>query len=138
MTMRSFLFKAGALYVLGRIAREITMDDVKKWSRAVRDVTPADMRRFAVDTSDSALLRLGLVRAATVPSSTLLVLGGFTAGAALGAGLMYLIGSEQGKQFRGKITERVRRGNGYRTQSNIGTETGIGGMQGGAAGGSSL
>ena len=48
---------------------------------------------------------MGLQRASTVPSSTVLVLSGFAAGAIVGAGVTFLFYSEQGKDVRGKIAE---------------------------------
>ncbi|MCZ7680300.1 MAG: hypothetical protein M5U28_16645 [Sandaracinaceae bacterium] len=101
MSLTSTLLKAGALYALGRFTANVTADDVKK----VTGISGEDLRRYGIDRADALLGTLGLQRQATVPSSTLLVLSGFAAGAIVGAGATFLFYSEQGKDVRRKIAE---------------------------------
>lgn len=101
MSLTSTLLKAGALYALGRFTANVTADDVKK----VTGISGEDLRRYGIDRADALLGTVGLQRQATVPSSTLLVLSGFAAGAIVGAGATFLFYSEQGKDVRRKIAE---------------------------------
>lgn len=101
MSLTSTLLKAGALYALGRFTTNITADDVKK----VTGISGEDLRRYGLDRADALLGTLGLARQASVPSSTLLVLSGFAAGAVVGAGVTFLFYSEQGKDVRKKVAE---------------------------------
>lgn len=101
MSLTSTLLKAGALYALGRFTANVTADDVKK----VTGISGEDLRRYGLDRADTLLNTLGLQRQATVPSSTLLVLSGFAAGAVVGAGVTFLFYSEQGKDVRRKVAE---------------------------------
>src|SRR5262245_45714258 len=101
MSLTSTLLKAGALYALGRFTANVTSEDVKK----VTGISGEDLRRYGLDRGDALLGVMGLQRQATVPSSTLLVLSGFAAGAVVGAGVTFLFYSEQGKDVRAKIAE---------------------------------
>lgn len=101
MSLTSTLLKAGALYAIGRFTANVTADDVKK----VTGITGEDLRRYGLDRADALLQTIGLQRQATVPSSTLLVLSGFAAGAIVGSGVTFLFYSEQGKDVRRKIAE---------------------------------
>lgn len=101
MSLTSTILKAGALYALGRMTTNISADDVQK----VTGLTGDDVKRYGLDRADALLTQVGLQRAATVPSSTLLVLSGFAAGAVVGAGATFLFYSEQGKDVRKKIAE---------------------------------
>lgn len=101
MSLTSTLLKAGALYALGRYATNIKPEDVEKFTGISGD----DLKRFGLDRADAVLSTIGLQRAATVPSSTVLVLSGFAAGALVGAGVTFLFFSEQGKEVRTKIGE---------------------------------
>lgn len=101
MSLTSTLLKAGALYAFGRFTANVTADDVKK----VTGISTEDLRRYGLDRADALLHTIGLQRQASVPSSTLLVLSGFAAGAIVGAGATFLFYSEQGKDVRRKIAE---------------------------------
>lgn len=101
MNLTSTLLKAGALYALGRFTSNVTADDVKK----VTGISGDDLRRYGLDRADALLHTIGLTRQASVPSSTVLVLSGFAAGAIVGAGVTFLFYSEQGKDVRRKVTE---------------------------------
>ncbi len=101
MNLTSTLLKAGALYALGRFTTNVTADDVKK----VTGISGDDVRRYGLDRADALLHTIGLTRQASVPSSTVLVLSGFTAGAIVGAGVTFLFYSEQGKDVRRKVAE---------------------------------
>lgn len=101
MNLTSTLLKAGALYALGRFTSNVTADDVKK----VTGISGDDVRRYGLDRADALLHTIGLTRQASVPSSTVLVLSGFTAGAIVGAGVTFLFYSEQGKDVRRKVAE---------------------------------
>lgn len=101
MSLTNTLLKAGALYALGRFTTNINADDVKK----VTGISSEDLRRYGLDRADALLQTIGLQRQATVPSSTVLVLSGFAAGAIVGAGMTFLFYSEQGKDVRRKIVE---------------------------------
>ena len=101
MNLTSTLLKAGALYALGRFTSNVTAEDVKK----VTGISGDDVRRYGLDRADALLHAIGLTRQASVPSSTVLVLSGFAAGAIVGAGVTFLFYSEQGKDVRRKVTE---------------------------------
>ncbi len=101
MSLTNTLLKAGALYALGRFTTNISADDVKK----VTGISGDDLKRYGLDRADALLGTLGLQRQASVPSSTVLVLSGFAAGAIVGAGMTFLFYSEQGKDVRKKIVE---------------------------------
>ncbi len=101
MSLTSTLLKAGALYALGRFTSNVTAEDVKK----VTGISGEDLRRYGIDRADALLNVMGLQRQASVPSSTLLVLSGFAAGAIVGAGATFLFYSEQGKEVRRKVAE---------------------------------
>lgn len=101
MSLTSTLLKAGALYALGRFTANVSAEDVKK----VTGISGEDLKRYGVDRADALLGVMGLQRQATVPSSTLLVLSGFAAGAIVGAGATFLFYSEQGKDVRRKVAE---------------------------------
>lgn len=101
MSLTNTLLKAGALYALGRFTTNISADDVKK----VTGISSEDLRRYGLDRADALLNTIGLQRQASVPSSTVLVLSGFAAGAIVGAGMTFLFYSEQGKDVRKKVVE---------------------------------
>lgn len=101
------LLKAGALYALGRFTANISADDIKK----VTGLSGEDLRRYGLDRADALLAALGLQRQAAVPSSTVLVLSGFAAGAIVGAGVTFLFYSEQGKDVRRKVAEYFSKSN---------------------------
>ena len=101
MSLTNSLIKAGALYALGRFASNVKGEDVA----AATGISGDDLRRYGLDRADALLGQVGLQRQATVPSSTILVLSGFAAGAIVGAGVTFLFYSEQGKDVRGKIAE---------------------------------
>lgn len=101
MSLTSTLLKAGAIYALGRLTANVTADDIKK----ITGISGEDLKRYGLNRADALLDLLGLQRQATVPSSTLLVLSGFAAGAVVGAGVTFLFYSEQGKEVRRKIAE---------------------------------
>jgi hypothetical protein len=101
MSLTSTILKAGALYALGRFTANVSADDVKK----VTGISGEDLRRYGLDRADSLLGVMGLQRQATVPSSTIMVLSGFAAGAVVGAGVTFLFYSEQGKDVRRKVAE---------------------------------
>ena len=101
MSLTSTILKAGALYALGRFASNVSAEDVER----VTGITSDDVKRYGMDRADAALHAMGLQRASTVPSSTVLVLSGFAAGAIVGAGVTFLFYSEQGKDVRQKIGE---------------------------------
>lgn len=107
MNLTSTLLKAGALYALGRFTSNVSAEDVKK----VTGISGDDLRRYGLDRADALLGTLGLQRQASVPSSTVLVLSGFTAGAIVGAGVTFLFYSEQGKDVRRKVAEYFSRSN---------------------------
>lgn len=106
MSLTSTLLKAGALYALGRFTANVTADDVKK----VTGISGEDLRKYGLDRADALLNVMGLQRQASVPSSTLLVLSGFAAGAIVGAGATFLFYSEQGKEVRRKVAEYFTKG----------------------------
>jgi hypothetical protein len=108
MSLTSTLLKAGALYALGRFTANVTADDVKK----VTGISGEDLRKYGLDRADALLNVMGLQRQASVPSSTLLVLSGFAAGAIVGAGATFLFYSEQGKEVRRKVAEYFAKGDG--------------------------
>lgn len=101
MSLTSTLLKAGALYALGRFSSNVSAEDAKK----VTGISGEDLRSYGLDRADALLSVLGLQRQASVPSSTLLVLSGFAAGAIVGAGATFLFYSEQGKDVRRKVAE---------------------------------
>ena len=101
MSLTSTLLKAGALYAIGRYASHIKAEDVEKVTGITRD----DLKRYGLDRADALLGQMGLQRASTVPSSTLLVLSGFAAGAIVGAGATFLFSSGRGKEVRRKVAE---------------------------------
>ena len=101
MSLTSTLLKTGALYALGRYASNINAEDVER----VSGISGEDLKRYGLGRADAVLGTLGLQRAATVPSSTAMVLSGFAAGAIVGAGVTFLFYSEQGKDVRKKIAE---------------------------------
>lgn len=101
MSLTSTLLKAGALYALGRFTANVSAEDVKK----VTGISSDDLRRYGMDRADAFLNVVGLQRQANVPSSTIMVLSGFAAGAVVGAGATFLFYSEQGKDVRKKIAE---------------------------------
>ncbi len=101
MSLTSTLLKAGALYAVGRYAANIKAEDVEK----VTGITKDDLKKYGLDRADALLGQMGLQRTSTVPSSTVLVLSGFAAGALVGAGVTFLFYSEQGKDVRKKIAE---------------------------------
>lgn len=101
MNLTSTLLKAGALYALGRFASNVKAEDVER----VTGITGDDFKRYGLNRADALLGTMGLTRAASVPSSTVLVLSGFAAGAMVGAGVTFLFYSEQGKDVRKKIGE---------------------------------
>lgn len=101
MSLTSTLLKAGALYALGRMTTNISGDDISR----LTGISGDDVRRYGMSRADALLGTMGLTRAASVPSSTALVLSGFAAGAVVGAGATFLFYSEQGKDVRKKIAE---------------------------------
>ncbi|MEC7524181.1 MAG: hypothetical protein VYE22_30145 [Myxococcota bacterium] len=101
MSLTSTLLKAGALYALGRMTTNISGEDISR----LTGINGDDVRRYGLGRADALLGTLGLTRAASVPSSTALVLSGFAAGAVVGAGATFLFYSEQGKDVRKKIAE---------------------------------
>lgn len=107
MSLTNMLLKAGALYALGRFTANISADDIKK----VTGLSGEDLRRYGLDRADALLAALGLQRQAAVPSSTVLVLSGFAAGAIVGAGVTFLFYSEQGKDVRRKVAEYFSKSN---------------------------
>jgi hypothetical protein len=107
MSLTSTLLKAGALYALGRFTANLSAEDVKK----VTGLSAEDLRRYGLDRADALLNALGLQRQATVPSSAVLVLSGFAAGAIVGAGAVFLTYTEQGKELRQKIIELLSKPN---------------------------
>jgi len=101
MSLTSTLLKAGALFAIGRYASKVNSEDVQR----VTGISGDDVRRYGLDRADALLHQVGLQRASTVPSATVLVLSGFAAGAIIGAGVTFLFYSEQGKDVRQKIGE---------------------------------
>lgn len=101
MSLSKMLLKAGALYALGRFTSNITADDLGR----VTGLSADDLRRYGVNRADALLGTVGLQRQSTVPSSTVMVLSGFVAGAIVGTGVTFLFYSEQGKEVRRKIVE---------------------------------
>lgn len=106
MSLSKMLLKAGALYALGRFTSNITADDLGR----VTGLSADDLRRYGVDRADALLGTVGLQRRSTVPSSTVMVLSGFAAGAIVGTGVTFLFYSEQGKEVRRKIVEYFSKG----------------------------
>jgi hypothetical protein len=101
MSVTSTLIKAGALYAIGRYASHVKAEDVQH----ITGISGDDLRRYGLDRADALLHQVGLQRASAVPSATALVLSGFAAGAIIGAGMMFLFYSAQGKDVREKIVE---------------------------------
>lgn len=101
MNLTNTLLKAGALYALGRFASNISAEDVAK----VTGISGEDLKKYGLNRADALLHTIGLQRQASVPSSTLLVLSGFAAGAIIGAGATFLFYSEQGKDVRKKVVD---------------------------------
>src|SRR5262245_38552470 len=101
MSLRSTLLKAAGVYVLGRLATNITGDDIAK----LTGLTAEDVRRYGMNRTDALLETIGLRRRSNIPSATGLVLAGFAAGAVAAAGIMFLFYSTQGTEVRRKIVE---------------------------------
>lgn len=104
MSLINTLIKAGALYAVGRYSSKVKAEDVER----VTGISGDDVRRYGLDRADSLLHQVGLQRASTVPSSAVLVLSGFAAGALVGSGLTFLLQSDLGKGVRQKISELFR------------------------------
>ena len=111
MSFTSTLLKAGALYAVGRLTANLTADDIGR----VTGISGADLRRYGLDRTDALLGTMGLQRSSNVPSSTLLVLSGFAAGAIVGTGVTFLFYSEQGKDVRRKIVDYFSKSTGEET-----------------------
>lgn len=109
MSIKSTLIGAAALYALGRLTRDMSVEDVRRYASAVSGLDVDDVRKMAWDKTDDLLLRIGLQRAATVPSSAALVMGGIGAGLILGAGVTFFLMSDTGKSMRGRQTEEEQR-----------------------------
>lgn len=107
MSLTSTIMKAGALYALGRLTSNISGDDIAK----VTGISGEDLRRYGISRADAVLATMGLTRRASVPSSTLLVLSGFAAGAIVGTGVTFLFYSEQGKDVRRKVIDYFSKSN---------------------------
>ena len=101
MSLLNSLLKAGAVYAVGRVASNVKSEDVEK----VVGISSDDLKHYGVSRADALLGTMGLTRQSNVPSSTLLILSGFAAGALVGAGTTFLFYSEQGKDVRSKIAE---------------------------------
>jgi hypothetical protein len=112
MSIKSTLLGAAALYALGRFTHDLKADDIKRYAGALNGIDPDDMRRFAWDTADDLLLRAGLRRSSTIPSTTALVMGGIGAGVVLGAGLTFFLMSDTGKGMREDADDEARASNG--------------------------
>jgi hypothetical protein len=100
-SLTSTLLQAGALYGLGRLTSDVTAEDVARVTGISRD----DLRHFAMGRADTLLGAMGLRRQSTIPSASLIGLAGVAGGAALGAGVVFLLFSEPGKDVRRKIVD---------------------------------
>jgi hypothetical protein len=125
MSLTNTLLKAGALYALGRFTSNVSAEDVKK----VTGISSEDLRRYGLDRADALLNTIGLQRQASVPSSTVLVLSGFAAGAIVGAGMTFLFYSEQGKDVRHKIVEYFAKSHDEEPKSATSTESPSNGVE---------
>ncbi len=105
MSLTKTLLKAGAVYAVSRAVRSIKKEDVEK----LTGISADDVKRYGLDRLDNALHGVGLRRESSITSSTVLVLGGFAAGAIVGAGATYLFSTERGKELRKEIAEFLSR-----------------------------
>ena len=119
MSLRNQVLKAAGIYVLGRLTAHITGDHIAR----LRSLSGADLRRYGIDGADAVLDAVGLRRRSSVPSSTALVLAGFTAGAVVGTGITFLFFSTQGKEVRRKIVEYFSKADEEETNSRKGSAT---------------
>lgn len=99
MTITSTLLKFGAGLALAQLASRIKTADLQKLTHLGVD----NLKRLGLDGADTALGTIGLRRSATMTSSTSLVLGGFIAGAVVGAGALFLFRTGQGTAVRRQI-----------------------------------
>lgn len=112
MSIRSTLLGAAALYALGRLTHDVKPEDIRRYASALNGIDTEDVQKFAWNTADDLLLKAGLRRANTIPSSTALVMGGIGAGLVLGAGITFFLMSDAAKGMREGATEEARATNG--------------------------
>jgi hypothetical protein len=108
MNITKTLLGAAALYALGRFTHDLKADDMRRYASALNGLESDDVRRFAWDTADDLLLKAGLRRQSTVPSTAAVVMGGIGAGLLIGAGLTFFLMSDAGKGLRESIREEAR------------------------------
>jgi hypothetical protein len=113
MSITRTLLKFGVPLALGHLASRIRMADLQKLTHlSVHDLKLGadDLKRLGLDRADTALGTIGLRRVATMTSSASLVLGGFLAGAVVGAGALFLFHTEQGAAVRQQVVGFFTRG----------------------------
>jgi hypothetical protein len=112
MSIKSTLLGAAALYALGRLTHDMKADDIRKYANMINGIDTDDIQKYAWDTADDLLLKAGLRRSRTIPSSTALVMGGIGAGLVLGAGVAFFLMSDASKGMRQSESEEARASNG--------------------------
>lgn len=118
MNFKQVLMLTGTAYVVGRLTSNLSGDDIRQFGEKLRDLKGDDIRKYAINLSDDALDRVGLVRKSEVSNSAAWMVGGLGAGILVGAGLALLFAPQSGSETRSKIGEKVqeireRRGNGH-------------------------
>lgn len=120
MNLKQILMLAGAAYTVGRVSSNMSGDDLRAFGERLRDLKGDDVRKYAINLSDDALDRVGLVRKSNVSGSAAAMIGGLGAGILVGAGLALLFAPQSGSETRAKIGEKVgeirNRGNGHGEQ----------------------
>lgn len=120
MNFKQLLMLTGAAYTVGRLTSNMSGDDIRAFGEKLQNLKGDDVRKYAINLSDDALDRIGLVRKNNVTNSAAMMIGGLGAGILVGAGLALLFAPQAGSDTRAKIGEKVQeirnRGNGSSEQ----------------------